>query len=290
MLGIDQTGIHLGPLYFHFYGLIMVSGAMVGAWLTAREAVRAGHNPEPIWDALLWALGGGILGARLWHILTPPPSQGVDVWYYLNFSNTLPVFEWGDFVVRLPAALAINNGGLGIPGGVIGGAIAVWIFCRRRALPFAKVVDWAAPGLALAQALVRWGNFINQELYGAPTTLPWGLDIDAAHRILGFTDPALRFHPLFLYEGIGTVLICLGLLYLARRYGHWLKDGDLFVIYLIAYPVLRFFLDFLRLDNNQTLGINTNQIIMLVVAVAASLLLAQRHRRLRLHQLKPQQS
>lgn len=287
---IDQTGIHLGPLYFHFYGLIMVFGAAVGAWLTARAAARAGHDPEPIWDALLWALAGGIIGARLWHIFTPPPSQGVDVWYYLNFSNTLPVFVWGDFVVRLPAALAINNGGLGIPGGVIGGVLGVWLFCRRRSLPFAKVVDWAAPGLALGQAIVRWANFINQELYGAPTTLPWGLNIDAAHRILGFTDPTFRFHPLFLYESIGDALICLGLLYVARKYVTWLKDGDVFVIYLIAYPVLRFFLDFLRLDNNQTLGLNTNQAIMLVVALVAAVVLAQRHRRLRRHQLQTQAS
>ena len=285
---IDQTGIHLGPLYFHFYGLIMVFGAAVGAWLTARAAARAGHDPEPIWDALLWALAGGIIGARLWHIFTPPPSQGVDVWYYLNFSNTLPVFVWGDFVVRLPAALAINNGGLGIPGGVIGGVLGVWLFCNRRSLPFAKVVDWAAPGLALGQAIVRWANFINQELYGAPTALPWGLNIDAAHRILGFTDPAVRFHPLFLYESIGDALICLGLLYVARKYVTWLKDGDVFVIYLIAYPVLRFFLDFLRLDNNQTLGLNTNQAIMLVVALVAAVVLAQRHRRLRRHQLQTQ--
>ncbi len=285
-MSIDQTGIHLGTLYIHFYGVIMVVGAAIGAWLTAREAVRHGHDPEPIWDALLWALGGGILGARLWHILTPPPSQGVDVWYYLNFSNTLPVFQWGDFTLRLPAALAINNGGLGIPGGIIGGVLAVWLFCRRRNLPFADVADWAAPGVALAQAVVRWGNFINQELYGAPTTLPWGLDIDAAHRILGYTDPALRFHPLFLYEAFGNILICLGLLYVARRYAGWLKPGDVFIVYLMAYPTLRFFLDFLRLDNNQTLGINTNQYFMVVVAVLAAFFLAHRHRRLRRHEIR----
>lgn len=283
---IDQTGIHLGPIFFHFYGLILVSGAFVAGWLTAREAARTGHDPEPVWDALLWALLGGIVGARIWHILTPPPSQGVDLWYYLNLTNLLPIFQWGDITIQVPAAFAINNGGLGIPGGVIGGVLAVWVFCRRRNIPFAKFVDWAAPGLVLAQAIGRWGNFLNQELYGAPTTLPWGLDIDAAHRILGYTDPALRFHPLFLYESLGNVLICLGLLYLARKYTHWLKDGDLFVIYLIAYPTLRFLLDFLRLDNNQTLGINTNQVIMLVVAIAAGLFLAQRHRRLRRHELR----
>lgn len=280
---LETAGIHIGGIFIHFYGLILVSGAFVGAWLTAREAARNGHNPEPIWDALLWALFGGIIGARLWHILTPPPSMGVDAGYYFDLTNTLPVFQWGTFVVRLPAALAINNGGLGIPGGVIGGALAVWVFCRRRNLPFARVVDWAAPGLALGQVIARWGNLVNQELYGAPTTLPWGLDIDAAHRILGFTDPALRFHPLFLYESLGSGLICLGLLYSARRYAAWLRDGDLFVIYLMAYPTLRFFLDFLRLDNNQTLGINTNQSIMLVVAVTAGLYLAYRHRRRRQH-------
>lgn len=287
-MGIDQTGIHLGPIYFHFYGLILVSGAFIAGWLAAREAARNGHDPEPVWDALLWALLGGIVGARVWHIFTPPPSQGVDIWYYLNLTNLLPVFQWGDFVLQLPAAFAVNNGGLGIPGGVIGGVLAVWVFCRRRNIPFAKFVDWAAPGLVLAQAIGRWGNFLNQELYGAPTTLPWGLDIDAAHRILGYTDPTLRFHPLFLYESLGNVLICLGLLYLARRHKDWLKDGDLFVVYLIAYPTLRFLLDFLRLDNNQVLGLNTNQTIMLVVAMVAGFFLAQRHRRLRRHELKPQ--
>jgi len=128
----------------------------------------------------------------------------------------------------------------------------------------------------LAQAIGRWGNFINQELYGAPTTLPWGLEIDAAYRILGYTDPALRFHPLFLYESLGNILICLGLFYLARRYSQWLKDGDLFIIYLIAYPILRFSLDFLRLDNNQVLGLNTNQVILLVVAIASAFWLGHR--------------
>lgn len=283
---IDQTGIHLGPIYFHFYGLILVSGAFVAAWVAAREAARAGYDPEPIWDALIWALLGGIVGARIWHIFTPPPSQGVDIWYYLNLTNMLPVFQWGEFVLQVPAAFAINNGGLGIPGGVIGGAVAVWFFARRRGLPFAKLTDWVAPGLVLAQAIGRWGNFINQELYGAPTTLPWGLEIDAAYRILGYTDPALRFHPLFLYESLGNILICLGLFYLARRYSQWLKDGDLFIIYLIAYPILRFSLDFLRLDNNQVLGLNTNQVILLGVAIASAFWLAHRHRRVRRHELK----
>jgi phosphatidylglycerol:prolipoprotein diacylglycerol transferase len=286
---ITPIGIQLGPIFLHYYGLILVGGAFAAGWLAAREAVRRGRDPEPVWDVLLWVLIGGILGARIWHIFTPPASSiaaGRDVAYYLNLTNLLPVFQWGATVIQVPAALAINQGGLGIPGGVIGGVIALWIFCRRRGLNFLEFTDTAAPGLILAQAIGRWGNFINQEVYGAPTTLPWGLTIDAVHRVPGFEDPALRFHPLFLYESLGNLLICGLLLYLARRFEKQHKPGDIFLVYLIAYPALRFFLDFLRLDNNQILGLNTNQTIMLVVAVVAAFILAQRHRRLRRHELK----
>jgi phosphatidylglycerol:prolipoprotein diacylglycerol transferase len=176
-MSIDQTGIHLGPVFFHFYGLILVSGAFVAGWLAAREAARTGHDPEPVWDALLWALLGGIVGARIWHILTPPPSQGVDVGYYLNLTNMLPIFQWGGINIQVPAAFAINNGGLGIPGGVIGGALAVWYFCRRRNIPFAKFVDWAAPGLVLAQAIgatssIRSSTARRRLCPGASTSTP----------------------------------------------------------------------------------------------------------------------
>ena len=274
-MSVDQFGIHLGPwLYLRFYGLILVSGAFAGAYLAAWEAKRRGLNPDHVWDGLIWALIDGIVGARLWHIFTPPPSmveQGITTAYYLEHPLE---------------ALSVWNGGLGIPGAVLGGLLGIYLFTRKNKIDFVSLLDVAAPAVPLGQAIGRWGNFVNQELYGAPTTLPWGLNIDAAYRLPGYTDPALRFHPLFLYESLGNLLICGALLYLGRRYAeHWRK-GDLFLLYLIAYPLERFLLDFIRLDNAQFLGLNTNQAFLLVVAVGALLTLVSRRRRPRRHELK----
>ncbi len=278
----DQFGfqIQIGSLTIpvNYYGIILVTGAFIAAYLASLEARRRGHNPEFVWDGLIWALIGGIVGARLWHIFTPPPSmiaQGITTEYYL----THPL-----------DAINTRLGGLGIPGAVIGGLLGVYLFARWKKLNFFEWVDIAAPALPLGQAIGRWGNFINQELYGAPTTLPWGLEIDAAHRVPGYSDPALRFHPLFLYESIGNLIICGTLLYAARRQTERFRTGDLFLLYLIMYPALRFFLDFIRLDNAQVLGMNTNQMIMLGIAVVAGLVFYQRHRRMRRHELKTQPS
>jgi phosphatidylglycerol:prolipoprotein diacylglycerol transferase len=229
---------------------------------------------------------GGIIGARLWHIFTPPPSQvaaGFDTAYYLNLTNLVPVFTLGETEIKLPAALAVGNGGLGIPGAVIGGVLALYWFVRRNKLNFMEWLDIVAPALPIGQAIGRLGNFVNQELYGAPTDLPWGIAIE---RPIAPYTPDQRFHPLFAYEAIGNLAIFGLLVYLSRRYKDWLKTGDLFLVYLIAYPALRFLLDFIRLDNAQVLGINTNQSIMLIVAVVAAVLLVTRHRAVRRHELK----
>lgn len=278
---IDQFGIHLGALlYLRFYGLILVTGAFVGGYLASLEAQRRGLNPDLVWDAILWALVGGIIGARLWHILTPPPSMvaaGLTTQFYL----THPL-----------DAIAVWNGGLGIPGAVAGGMLGLFLFTRRAKLQFATWADIAAPAIALGQAIGRWGNYINQELYGRPTTLPWAINIGAQYRVPGYTDPALRFHPTFLYESIGNLLICLALLYIARRYSERLKPGDLFITYLILYPALRFGLEFLRLDSSRitsdalNLSINANQTLAAIFLVVASVWLYSRHRGLRRHQLR----
>jgi phosphatidylglycerol:prolipoprotein diacylglycerol transferase len=289
-MSVDQVGIlYNGAYLVRFYGIILMAGAFVAGWIAAREAKRRGHNPDLVWDGLVWVLLGGIVGARLWHIFTPPPSQvaaGFDTAYYLNLANFVPVNVLG-FNFNVPAALAVTNGGLGIPGAVIGGVLMLLWFARRHKLDFVEWLDIVAPALPIGQAIGRFGNYLNQELYGAPTTLPWGLQID---RPLAPYTPDQRFHPLFAYEAIGNVALFALIMYLQRRYKSWLKTGDLFLIYLVGYPTLRFFLDFIRLDNAQVLGINTNQTIMLIVAVVAAALLVNRHRQVRRHELKGRQS
>jgi phosphatidylglycerol:prolipoprotein diacylglycerol transferase len=258
-------GIDLGFITIRYYGIILMLGALAGAWLAGREAKRHGENPEMVWDGLIWVLIGGILGARIWHILTPPPSmveQGLTTAYYL----THPL-----------DALAIWKGGLGIPGAVIGGGIAIYWFTKRRKMDFLLWTDIAAPGLALGQAIGRWGNFVNQELYGSPTDLPWAIFIEPRYRLPGFYDQE-TYHPIFLYESLwslGTVAL---LLWLARRFEDRLKPGDIFLVYLISYPVGRFLLEFLRLDSAVVAGLNANQTLMAIVALIAAGLLFWRHR------------
>lgn len=261
----DRYGIHLGPLYIRFYGIIIMLGVIIAATLANRRAAKYGQDPERVWDILTWAVIGGVLGARLWHILTPPPSlvaQGIDTMYYL----THPL-----------EALAIWNGGLGIVGAVAGGALALFIYVRSNHLSFLTWTDIIAPGLILAQAIGRWGNFINQELYGGPTNLPWAVYIDETHRLPQFADVAY-YHPTFLYESILN-LIGMGLLiWLGNRYFTKMKPGDLFLVYLIYYPIVRFFMEMLRLDSSTVGGLNANQAFMVVVMVAAAITLFVRHR------------
>jgi phosphatidylglycerol:prolipoprotein diacylglycerol transferase len=175
-------------------------------------------------------------------------------------------------------AINIRAGGLGIPGAVIGGLLAMYLFTRRRKLEFALWLDIVAPALALGQAIGRWGNFFNQELYGSPSNLPWAINISPEYRLPGYENQA-TFHPLFLYESLwnfGTVAL---LLWLGRKYQDRLINGDLFLIYLIAYPLGRFLLEFLRLDPARVGGININQTVMLIVALVSAGALIWRHRK-----------
>jgi len=223
-----------------------------------------------------------MIGARIWHILTPPPSmiaQGITTAYYLNLNNWVPVtLLW--FKFSLPAALALPNGGLGIPGGIAGGALGLWLYTRRTKLDFLTWVDLAAPALALAQAIGRWGNFVNQELYGKPTDLPWGIFIEPQYRLPPYTEFE-RFHPMFLYESILNLLACLALLWIARRFADRLRPGDMLLSYLVMYPTIRFFMEFLRLDSSGYGNLNINQTLSVVVAIVGGIALMIRHRRQR---------
>jgi phosphatidylglycerol---prolipoprotein diacylglyceryl transferase len=266
-------GFFIGPLEVRFYGIIIVSGAVLGAWLATREAKRRGHNPDIVWDLLIYLMIGGILGARIWHVFTPSPA--ILVRDSLTGEMVNPYFAGG--TIHLLDILAIWKGGLGIPGAVIGGAIVLYFYSRIYGINFAEWADLIAPSLALGQAVGRWGNYFNQELYGAPTNLPWKIFIDPAHRLAGYLDVEY-YHPLFLYESVWNLLNMFLLLWISRRFADRLKSGDIFLSYLIVYPVGRFLLDFLRLDASLIGGLNINQTIMGVVAVCAAVTLYFRHR------------
>lgn len=260
-----REGLQIGPFILHYYGVIIMLGALLAAWMTTRQAKANGDNPDIIWDMLPWLLVAGIIGARIWHILTPPESMvavGLDTKYYL----THPL-----------DALMIWKGGLGIPGAVIFGFLALLWYSKKNKLDFRTWADYIAPGLAVAQAVGRWGNYINQELYGAPTSLPWKIFIDPAHRIAGYTDQAY-YHPLFLYESLYNLANMGILIWISRVHKHKLKPGDVFLCYAIIYPIGRFLLEFLRLDASNVFSLNVNQSLMAVIAIASAAILILRHR------------
>lgn len=251
--------------HIYFYGILITIGVIAAAFLAQAGAKRRGLNPDVIWDVLFWVVVAGIVGARIWHILTPPPSmvaQGITTKWYLMHPLDM---------------INIRNGGLGIPGAIIGGALALWIYCRNKKLTFLTWLDIVAPGVALAQAIGRWGNFFNQELYGKPTNLPWKIYIDPLHRVAGYQNYDY-FTPLFLYESLWNLLNMAVLLWLGRRFEKWLKPGDLFFFYAIMYAIGRFFLEFLRLDASQVAGINFNQTFMVIVALVSGVAFFLNHR------------
>ncbi|MFZ3069738.1 MAG: prolipoprotein diacylglyceryl transferase [Anaerolineaceae bacterium] len=257
-------GFSIGPVTIRYYALIILAGALVAAWIASTEANRRGKDKDMIWDMLPWLLVGGILGARIWHVLTPSASNvamGLTTQYY--FQHPLQI-------------LMIWKGGLGIPGGVIGGSLALWIYTRVKKDSFLEWADMISPGLLVAQAIGRWGNFVNQELYGGPSNLPWAITIDPQYRLPGF-EAVETYHPLFLYECLLNLLAAGLLLLIARKMKDKLYKGDVFLLYLIFYPVIRFGLEYLRLDPSPVNGININQTVMAVVAVTSGLLLLFRH-------------
>jgi phosphatidylglycerol---prolipoprotein diacylglyceryl transferase len=260
-----NQGFYIGSFFIRYYGIIIMVGAVLGGWLASGEAKRRGYDSEITWDMLIWLIVGGVIGARLWHVFTPTPSaiaEGRTTIFYLTHPFDL---------------INLRNGGLGIVGAVIGGLITMYFYTRRHALNFAEWTDIAAPAVALGQAIGRWGNFVNQELYGAPTDLPWKIYIEPQYRLAGF-ETEEYYHPLFLYESLWNLANMALLIWLTRRYSDRLKNGDIFLIYLIVYPIGRFLLEFLRLDSSMLSGLNANQTAMALVAVLSAIALFWRHR------------
>jgi phosphatidylglycerol:prolipoprotein diacylglycerol transferase len=245
-----------GPFALRYYGLCIALGIALATWMTARELTRKGYDGVLALDALFFVVPLGFIGARVYHVLTD---------YELYSKDPFPgVFE-------------VWNGGLGIYGAVIGGFLGVLLFARVRGISPFSFADAAAPGLVLAQAVGRFGNYFNQELFGRPSDLPWAIEIAPENRPPGFKD-AVSFHPTFLYESIWNVLVCLILLFVARRFAHSLKNGDIFLLYVCLYSVGRFFVETLRIDPAFLIGdFRGNLFVASVLALTFALILFLRH-------------
>ncbi len=254
-------------LAIYWYGILIVAGAVAGAFLASYEAKRRGLDPDHVWNALLFALVFGVIGARIYHIISDL-AQGDPIGY-------LSKDAWTNFLALINPRL----GGLGIYGAVIGGIFGLWIYCRYAHLKFWQWVDLSIPGLLLGQAIGRWGNFFNQELYGYPTDLPWGIPIDAAHRLPQFASlpDTTRFHPTFLYESLALLLATGLLLLISRRFSDRLKPGDMLLLYGMFYPLIRFFTEMQRPDAWKIADVPTAQIIAVASFVVCGVWYAYRH-------------
>ena len=238
--------LELGPLTIHMYGVMLLLGIAACIWLTGVRWTRRGGDWDLIFRVAVWGVAAGIVGARLYHIATS--------W------DELPDEWWGP--------VAVWEGGLGIWGGIAAGVLVGSWIARRSGASALELLDAAAPGLLVAQAIGRVGNWWNQELFGGPTDLPWGLEIDPARRPVDhLAEPT--FHPTFLYEGLWNLLAAAVLLLLDRRFRF--RPPALFALYVSLYTAFRFFLEQVRVDPARELGgMRINAWVSLVVFVAST--------------------
>ena len=260
---IDPIALRIGPFNIHWYGILFAVAAVAAAWLATREARRRGEDPERVWTMLLVAAVGGIIGSRIYHV--------IHQWEFYSANPELIPQVW--------------NGGLGIPGGVAGGMIVLFAYTRINRLNFLRWLDIGAPAMLLAQAIGRVGNFVNQELYGPPTDLPWGIPIDQDHRVPPWTNldqypvDSTFFHPLFAYEAILNLVGMGVLLWVGRRFALRLYDGDVAMLYFVWYGSVRTVLETFRTGNWVVGGIPVAILIGVGVAVIGAAVIIIRHAR-----------
>ncbi len=246
----DQGVWYLGPLPLRGYALAIITGIVIAVWLGERRLVARGGRPGQVQDIALWAVPFGIIGGRIYHVVTDADKY----------------FGAGQHPVD---ALYIWNGGLGIWGAVAFGALGAYIGARRQGVRFLVLADAIAPGILLAQAVGRWGNWVNQELFGRPTDLPWGLEISPEHRPLGYSEFE-TFHPTFLYESLWNLVMALLLIWADRRFR--LGGGRVFALYVAGYCAGRVWIEMLRIDPvsaDDVLGLRLNVWTSVVMFVAA---------------------
>ena len=260
----------VGPLALRWYGILLVTGMMMAAWMASRYVTRKGEDGEKVWDLLVWVLIPGLIGARLYYVFIQAPRGPEGL---------------GRFLENPMSILAIWTGGIHIYGAFILGGLALVLYARWAKLNLPVYLDGLGIGIPLGQAIGRWANFINQELYGPPTTSPLGLRIDPIHRSAPYNDltrfpESTRFHPLFLYESVWN-FIGFGLIFwISRRFEKQLRAGDLFLLYLIWYPLGRFCIEFIRTDSWFFAGTPFNMVhlISAVTILVCIVLLVLRHR------------
>ncbi len=252
---VIQTVLFGIPLLVRWYGLLIVCGAMLGTWLAARRAKQRGYNPNLPWNQLSLGFILGVVCARIYYVL----------------------FEWSYYNGNIVQIVNITTGGLAIHGAIIGALLSVVIYTRLIGLPFWQWLDIHVPGFLIAQSIGRWGNFFNQEAYGDPTTMGFGVRIDPMHRVQPYANlytypPDTLFHATFLYESVWTMLAALSLLLLDYRHGayapkaqRWLCHGDLFFLYCIIYSVARFWIEGLRVDSLYVESLRVAQIASIVL-------------------------
>ena len=225
----DQSTLEIGPLSIHYYGLTLLVGIVAAVWITGFRWTRRGGDWDLIFRVAVWGVAFGIIGARIYHVITS--------W------NELPDEWWGPF--------AIWKGGLGVWGGIGLGCVVGAIVAHRSGASIAKLADCLAPALLVAQGIGRFGNWWNQELFGKPTDLPWGLEISPEHRPIEYIESA-TFHPTFLYEALWCFAAAGLLLLVERRFR--IRPGGLFAVYVIFYSIGRLWIETLRIDPSHEWG------------------------------------
>lgn len=236
------------PIYW--YGLILTTGMALAGYVAALEARRRGEDTAIVWDGIVWVIALGVIGARLYHVFSSPNDGSLSGWAYYS-QNPIAILD-------------LRSGGLGIFGGLAGGIIGIVFVIKRAKRSLWRWFDCIVPGVLLAQAIGRWGNFANQELYGGPTGSSWwGITIDAPYRIqtgkLNFQDLQTypldtRFHPTFFYESAWNFAGFVLMMWFARRFETRLKDGDLAGLYFIWYGIGRMWTEILFRPDAWTLG------------------------------------
>ena len=270
----SSVAVQIGPFPVYWYGIAYAVGLAAVYWVLVREARFRGLDDEEIGTGLIVIAVAALIGGRLYHV--------IDQW---ALYKDHPLTAFLPLTVQPDGSYGFSGfTGLGVPGGIISGSIAAWAYVRWRHQDFFRWADVVAPGLFVMQAIGRWGNFFNQELYGPPTNLPWGIKIDCAHRIVQYAcspefPESTHFHPLFLYESISGIVGALVLLWLARRRTSRLVPGDLLWIFFIWYGVTRFALEGLRSGNWTFFGVPTASIVTLGFILLGAAALLYRHGR-----------